>query len=116
MLRVGAQDVLAENRPTGLMAPGLYASLEITALTGSERPGPAGGFANDDVVTITKDEIDFPGIVQTDQATSVAGKNQGQTFKVNCAIGHGCMSLVGRNAQGVYEPKVMYGLGYTITD
>ena len=93
-----------ENRPTALMSPGEYATLEITDLAGASN---GGGFANSDLVTITKDQIDYSGVQILDTPS-------GGT-PVPCAFGHGCVVLVGRNFQGVYEPKVENGLGYTLT-
>jgi hypothetical protein len=33
---------------------------------------------------------------------------------VECPSTHSCINLVGRNQTGVYEPKVINGLGYTV--
>jgi hypothetical protein len=101
----GAQDVVAENRPTALMSPQDYATLEFSMLSPSTSP------ANNNVLTFAKDQLDFGG--KAGQQTDTAFSN-GVTVPVTCPSIHSCMALAGRNQQGVYEPKVINGLGYTV--
>lgn len=103
-----------EGRQTAMMSAGSYATLEVTNLKGNLQAGATSGFLNDDLVTLTKDEIDYPGVDLADQTTYEWGPNHGMTVKRDCVVGHGCMVLTGRNQQGVYEPKVESGLGYTL--
>jgi hypothetical protein len=102
-----------EGRQTAMMSAGSYATLEVTDLKGNLR-GDVLGFLNDDLVTLTKDEIDYPDVKLNDQTTYEWGPHAGTPVTQRCAIGHGCMILTGRNQQGVYEPKVESGLGYTL--
>jgi len=97
-LASGGQDPLAENRETSLISPFDYATLETSVLTCAEfpssnagsvsPPGPAPTCANADTITFVKDMIDY-------------GKHQS-------------MTLSGRNGNGIYEPKVGDGWGYTL--
>ncbi len=116
-LSTGAQDLALEGRPTSLISPYDYATLEFEALT-------SGG--NDNVMVFNKDQIDYPdntgaGQIQfTDQTIT----NGGATYPINCGgsadaklagvLGHACVALSGRNGQGIYEPKLVNGLGYTV--
>jgi hypothetical protein len=101
-----------EGRSTAMMAPGEYATLEITNLSGS-LVSPTGGFQNDDLVTLTKDQIDYPGVQLEDKTLPVPSPTPSPVTQ-SCPIGHGCIILTGRNQEGIYEPKVESGLGYTI--
>lgn len=92
----GAQDVLAENRGTSLISPFDYATLETSVLTCQgyfPNFSPTGPCLNEDVnnpdeIMFVKDQIDY-GI-------------------------HQSMALRGRNKNGIYEPKVVDGWGYTL--
>jgi hypothetical protein len=130
-LSEGAQDLALENRPTSLISPYNYATLEFSAITPPCNGAPPGeGKAtcqNDNVMIFTKDEIDYPnggsggGQIQfTDNAVTTAGGN----FNIKCGgsadsstggvPGHACVALSGRNGNGAYEPKLANGLSYTI--
>ena len=113
----GAADEAIELRPTSLISPYNYATLEFEALTGT---------TNDNTMVFNKDEIDYPDsaggaqIQFTDQSIT----DLGNTYSANCGAsadsaspgvaGHACVALSGRNGQGVYEPKLVNGLGYTV--
>jgi hypothetical protein len=113
----GGQDKVLEGRPTSLISPYNYATLEFEALTNN---------GNDNVMVFNKDQIDYPGGMDAGQIqfTDQTITNSGATFSVNCGdsadssspgvLGHACVALSGRNGQGVYEPKLVNGLGYTV--
>lgn len=84
----GAQDTHYENRPTAQMSPNDYATLEFSAVPCALESGSYSPCTNSNVMTFTKDQQDY-------------GEHQS-------------MSLNGRNGNGIYEPKVMDGLGYTV--
>ncbi len=118
-LSMGQQDAALEGRPTSLISPYNYATLEFSALTGCNGNGSC---QNNSVLIFTKDQVDYGGQIQfTDVAINTASKT---TFPVKCggsAIagssgvpGHACVALTGRNSEGIYEPKLMNGLGYTV--
>jgi hypothetical protein len=108
----GQQDTDAENRPTSLMSPGNMATLEFGTLNPKITPPdtpttdpPTDGKSCNSIepgkiphqvcfgrqnITFTKDSLDY-------------GKHQSMTL------------ITGRNDNGLYEPKVTSGLGYTIT-
>ena len=85
-LAEGAQDKIREGRPTSLISPGNMATLEFGAL-------------------------ELPGGHSTDGNGQVS--NQSMTF-VRDSPDHASMKLTGRNSQGIWEPKVASGLGYTV--
>ena len=85
-LSEGAQDTIQEGRPTSLISPGNMATLEFGALT-------------------------LPVGITTDPNGQVP--NQSITF-VRDSPDHQKMVLTGRNSQGIWEPKVASGLGYTV--
>ena len=96
---IGVQNDMAEGRPTSLISPGHVATLELEALW------PDKSFDNDGKnapplqkrqqwIVFTKDNVDYP--------TLYPGK-------------HWDMDLHGRNDNGVWEPKVQHGYGYTVT-
>ena len=93
-LATGAQDPKAENRATSLISPFDYATLEASVLTCEDFPNFMGQAKdnprcrNVDTITFVKDMIDY-------------GKHQS-------------MTLSGRNGNGIYEPKVADGWGYTL--
>ena len=88
----GGQDVIAENRATANMSPGEVGALEFEALYPKDpRPNED---RNDQKVTFTKDSTEFDGSSYEE---------------------HPFMTLGGRDGQGVWEPKVTSGYGYTIT-
>ena len=93
-LATGAQDPLAENRATSLISPFDYATLEASVLTCEDFPNLTGqslknpSCKNGDTITFVKDFIDYGT--------------------------HQSMTLSGRNGNGVYEPKVADGWGYTL--
>ncbi len=110
-LSTGQQDEVLEGRPTSLISPYSYATLEISAWSG---PG------DQNVLIVTKDQVDYGGAMQfTDLAIG-----EQTTRSVQCGgkaaegapgvPGHACVALTGRNGTGVYEPKVVHGLGYTL--
>ncbi len=92
----GAQDKTSENRPTSLISPANYGTLEFEAFTlpdGVVPPPPPPNVTDSrrltQLVTITRDVVDYTK--------------------------HQTMQLHSRNNQGIWEPKVVSGLGYTIT-
>jgi hypothetical protein len=118
----GLQDQVLEGRPTSLISPYNYATLEFSALTCGSNP-PC---ANDNAIVFTKDQIDYPdvsgaGQIQFKDQTIT---NNSNLYSINCGgsadrsspgvLGHACVTLSGRNGQGVYEPKLVNGLGYTV--
>jgi hypothetical protein len=85
-LATGAQDQLLEGRPTSLISPGSMATLEFAALWPNPKPtGP-----QDQRLTFTRDDREDFGA-------------------------HQSMTLGGRNGNGVWEPKVTSGYGYTVS-
>ena len=77
-------------------------------------------------MVFTKDEIDYPnntGAAQI-QFTDDTITNANATTRSIAAvlltrrhagvIGHACVALSGRNGNGIYEPKLVNGLGYTV--
>jgi len=84
-LAVGAQNLAKENRPTSVISPGDIASLEFEA----QWPNP-------------KDATDHVQWLQFTVDDQFNGANQ-------------LMNLHGRNGNGVWEPKVTGGHGYTIS-
>lgn len=122
-LAMGNQDEVLEGRPTSLISPYSYATLELSALT-----APCNGISppkmncqNNNVFIFTKDQEDYGGTIQF---TDLAIQNDNTVLSVNCGgsavasgsgvPGHACVALTGRNGNGAYEPKVMHGLGYTV--
>jgi hypothetical protein len=94
-LAEGAQDTFFEARPTSLISPGSLATLEFTALhpvlhdpDTRKTPPPPLNQNHTQILTFSKDSKDF-------------GEHQS-------------MALHGRNAQGLWEPKVTSGYGYTV--
>jgi hypothetical protein len=91
----GAQDIKLEGRATANLSPGEVGALEFMAAYPVGPPSPpAGTYRSDQLVTFTKDSLEFGG----------------SDFEE-----HPAMTLVGRDGQGVWEPKVTSGYGYTIT-
>jgi hypothetical protein len=87
----GGQDATAEGRATANMSPGEVGALEFEALYPPDtRPGKN---RNDQIVTFQQDSTQFSG-----------------TFLENPKF-----ALSGRDGQGVWEPKVTSGYGYTIS-
>ncbi len=85
----GAQDTVYEDRPTSQMSPNDYASLEFSAVPCAlVSTGGVKGCTNANLMTFTKNQQDYGT--------------------------HQSMALNGRNDNGIYEPKVMNGLGYTV--
>jgi len=84
----GGQDTVYENRPTAQMSPNDYATLEFSAVPCALQTGDFTTCSNSNVLTFTKDQQDYGA--------------------------HQTMALNGRNGNGIYEPKVMNGLGYTV--
>jgi len=116
----GAQDAVLEGRPTSLISPYSYATLEFQALTGCD--GTSGGTSNcvnDNVMLFTKDQKDYGGTIQF---SDIAISTDSNLLSYNCGgavggageKGHACVALTGRNGNGVYEPKLVNGLGYTV--
>jgi hypothetical protein len=89
-LSEGQQDIDTENRPTSLMSPANMATLEFGALWPPRVPAPGPDPQYSQEITFTKDSLDY-------------GDHQHMTL------------VTGRNGQGVWEPKVASGFGYTIT-
>jgi hypothetical protein len=92
-LAEGAQDTFFEGRPTSLISPGSMATLEFGALhpsvTNPKVPDEPKELKNHtQILTFSKDSKDF-------------GEHQS-------------MALHSRNAQGLWEPKVTSGYGYTV--
>lgn len=120
-LSTGQQDQALEGRPTSLISPYSYATFEFTALTGSCTNSGGPNCTNNNVLVFTKNQKDYRGKIQF---TDTAIDSDNTMYKVNCGgtaeasdpgvPGHACVALTGRNGQGIYEPKVVNGLGYTI--
>ena len=122
-LAMGNEDEVLEGRPTSLISPYSYATLELSALTApcNGISPPSMNCQNNNVLIFTKDQEDYGGTIQF---TDLAIQNDNTTLSVNCggsAIagdagvpGHACVALTGRNGNGAYEPKVMHGLGYSV--
>jgi hypothetical protein len=93
-LATGGQDEFFEGRPTSLISPGSMATLEFGALhptlwdPDDKNPPPPLNRNHTQIMTFSKDSLDF---------------NQ-----------HQSMALHSRNAQGLWEPKVTSGYGYTV--
>jgi len=93
-LAEGKQDTYFEARPTSLISPGSLATLEFGALWPNIHkppppdPPPLLLQNHTQILTFSKDSKDF-------------GEHQS-------------MALHGRNAQGLWEPKVTSGYGYTV--
>ncbi|HTQ00924.1 MAG TPA: G8 domain-containing protein [Casimicrobiaceae bacterium] len=91
----GGQDTPAEGRPTSLISPGNYGTLEFEAFSLPDGNVPANPPPNappnrlTQWVTFTKDTTDYGA--------------------------HQSMSLHSRNNQGIWEPKVANKHGYTVT-
>lgn len=83
-LSTGQQDEQFEGRATSLISPGNMATLEFEALW----PGTGAFAQNWQDLTFFKDSLDY-----------------GQ---------HQSMTLFGRNGQGIWEPKVTSGFGYSV--
>jgi hypothetical protein len=95
-LAQGAQDTANENRPVSLISPANYGTLEFEAFQLPDgvvpSPPPPGQKDNrvlTQFVTFTRDVVDYGA--------------------------HQTMQLHSKNNQGVWEPKIASGLGYTIT-
>ncbi|TAK62092.1 MAG: hypothetical protein EPO18_11770 [Methylobacter sp.] len=123
-LSTGQQDQALEGRPTSLISPYSYATLEFSALTapcnGVVTPGQP-NCQNNNVLVFTKDQKDYGGNIQFTDTAIDSGNTM---YAVNCGgtagasdpgvPGHACVALSGRNGNGIYEPKVVNGLGYTV--
>ena len=118
----GAEDGAIEGRPTSLISPYNYATLEFEALT----PATTERSANDNAMVFNKDQIDYPASGDTGQIqfTDQTITDDNTLFSIECGasadtsssgvLGHACVTLSGRNGEGVYEPKLVNGLGYTV--
>ena len=93
-LATGSQDEFFEARPTSLISPGSMATLEFGALhptlwdPNDKNPPPPLNQVHTQIMTFSKDSLDFSA--------------------------HQSMALHSRNAQGLWEPKVTSGFGYTV--
>jgi hypothetical protein len=79
-------------------------------------------------MVFTKDQIDYPDNTGAGQIqfkdSSIYGTTNAHIYTIACGgtadpastgvLGHACVALSGRNGQGVYEPKIVSGLGYTV--
>lgn len=120
-LSLGNADEVLEGRPTSLISPYSYATLELQALTPPCDGTQMTNCINNNVMIFAKDQEDYGGTIQF---TDVAIDNQNNTLDVNCGgtamsgdpgvVGHACVALTGRNGNGIYEPKLVDGLGYTV--
>jgi hypothetical protein len=98
---LGAQDTDLEGRPTANMSPAAVGALEFEALFPNppNKNAPAGG-NHTQLLTFSKDQIEFPSL----------------TVPPNTSPGvRATMQLHSRNGQGVWEPKVSDGYGYTVS-
>jgi hypothetical protein len=96
---IGVQNDLAEGRPTSQISPGHVATLELEALWPDKAFNNGGKNApplieRQQWIVFAKDNIDYPMLYPGV---------------------HWTMDLHGRNDNGVWEPKVQHGYGYTIT-
>ena len=96
----GGADEKVQGIPTSLISPGHMATLEFSALYGndgrSEVPTPtASRYRLTQFITFTRDSL---------YVADAAGTTE-----------HASMTLHSRNNQGLWEPKVTHGMGYTVT-
>jgi hypothetical protein len=129
-LSTGAQDAAIENRPTSLISPYVYATLEYSSLTAPCKGVPPAATQptcqNNNIMVFTKDEIDYPtntGAAQI-QFSDETITDSNSIYTIKCGgtadpssagvLGHACVALSGRNGNGIYEPKLSNGLGYTV--
>jgi hypothetical protein len=129
-LSTGQQDAAIEGRPTSLISPYPYATIEFSALTSpcnGVPPVSGPNCLNNNIMVFTKDEIDYPnsegaGQIQFKDTTITADNTD---YAIDCGAaaadptgpgvpGHACVALSGRNGNGIYEPKFVNGLGYTV--
>jgi len=98
----GKQDTKLEGRPTANFSPGEAGALEFQALfpditPAGEKPcthdKDQDNCRHDQMVTFKKDSTEFSGML----------------------LEHPQMVLGGRNGQGIWEPKLQSGYGYTVT-
>jgi hypothetical protein len=96
----GRQDILKEGRATANFAPGEVGALEFQALFPITRKPSDCKFTDtedtcrhEQTLTFTKDSTEFSGML----------------------LQHPKFALAGRDGQGVWEPKVQSGYGYTVT-
>lgn len=91
----GKQDKNLEGRPSANFSPGEVGALEFQTLyPGAPDPdAPKDDNRHDQKLTFTKDSTEFSGVLMQ----------------------HPQMVLGGRDGQGVWEPKIQSGYGYTVT-
>jgi hypothetical protein len=91
----GRQDTKLEGRPSANFSPGEVAALEFQSLFPNPPApdAPVDENRHDQKLTFTKDSTEFSGNL----------------------LEHPTMVLGGRDGQGVWEPKVQSGYGYTVT-
>jgi len=91
----GKQDKNLEGRPSANFSPGEVAALEFqTLFPNPPAPdAPVDDNKHNQKVTFTKDSTEFSGVL----------------------LQHPQMVLGGRDGQGVWEPKIQSGYGYTVT-
>lgn len=91
----GKQDTKLESRPNANFSPGEVAAFEFqTLFPNPPAPdAPVDDLRHDQKLTFTKDSTEFSGSL----------------------LRHPTMVLGGRDGQGVWEPKVQSGYGYTVT-
>ncbi len=85
----GGQDGALEGRPTSLISPGNMGTLEFGALFPARDTIPIPPTDSTQLMTFAKDSTDYGA--------------------------HQTMTLHSRNGQGIWEPKVTSGFGYTIS-
>ena len=108
-LSEGAQDVLFEDRPTSLLTPVAIGSLEFSALFPVTPVPPE----NCQPPTPNPNCNDPAGLPGTHNQTLTFTKDS-TDYLVNGVGTHELMTLDGRGGQGLWEPKISNGYGYTV--
>ncbi len=108
-LSQGAQDTLFEGRPTSLLTPEAIGSLEFSALF-PVTPVPPDDCTGNSPNPFCNDPSGLPG---THNQTLTFTKDS-TDYLVNGVGTHESMSLDGRGGQGLWEPKITNGYGYTV--
>jgi len=111
-LSTGAQDEIAENRASSLISPFDYAVLETSVLTCTQPKSPTAAPPDDGKPAPPDDGERFPYTSGTGPCNNL-DKITFVKDQVDYGM-HQSMTLSGRNGNGIYEPKVVDGWGYTL--
>lgn len=109
-LSEGAQDVLFEARPTSLLTPVAIGSLEFSALFPVTPVNPD-NCVEPNPNPFCKDGNGLPG---GHHQTLTFTKDSTDYLDVHGVGKHESMNLDGRGGQGLWEPKITNGYGYTV--